>query len=91
MAKPNPTAWSREDRDLLVELRTRLVNVEAGVGEMKTGVTSRLLNLEGNSITKVEFDDHEQRLRSLETQRWMIAGAVMITSALAGYALQVFF
>jgi hypothetical protein len=91
MAKPNPTAWSREDRDLLVELRTRLVNVEAGVGEMKTGVTSRLLNLEGNSITKVEFDDHEQRLRALETQRWKIAGAVLVAAFALPYAIQYFF
>jgi len=61
-SKPQGTAWSREDRDLLVELRTRLISVEASMQEVKTGVTARLLNLEANSVNKLELQNVEIRL-----------------------------
>jgi hypothetical protein len=85
-----PATYSREDRDLLIELRTRLISVESGVQEMKTGVTARLLNLESNSVNKVEFDDHEMRMRLLEQHRWTIAGGATVVSMIGGYLLQYF-
>ena len=91
MRRVNPTSWSREDRDLLVELRTRLISVETGVQEMKTGVTSRLLNLESNSVTKLELEDHEARLRSLESQRWLLAGGISIVAVITPYIIDALF
>ena len=91
MSRVNPTSWSREDRDLLVELRTRLISVETGVQEMKTGVTSRLLNLEGNTVMKIEFKDHEDRIRHLEKYRWLVAGAITIIAVIAPYVIGALF
>lgn len=55
------TTWNREDRDLLIELRTRM-----------EGMTSSVERIEKAISTKEA--DHENRIRSLERQRWFIAG-----------------
>lgn len=66
-------------------------SMQGDIQEMKGSVTARLLNLESNAVSRIIVDDHENRIRALETQRWMIAGGVSVASALGGYILQVFF
>lgn len=106
MAARNETTWNRDDRDLLVELRTEMVNVrnkidsvEGQIKEINTGITARLLNLEGNAVNKLQFDQLEDRVTSLEGSRiafrsslkvWIIVGGgawsfvLLVASAILG-------
>jgi hypothetical protein len=54
------------DHDLLVELRTEMRGVRSDIQDMRTSLAARVLNLESNSVSKVQFDDHEHRMRLLE-------------------------
>lgn len=47
------TTWNREDRDLLVELRTEMKGVRADIKQLTDGNDTRL-------------NDHETRLRKVE-------------------------
>src|SRR3954468_16611837 len=80
MSRPQTATWNREDRDLLVELRTTMFGMNGEIsalrGEVKeinTGITSRLLNLESNSLSKVEvnpkLEELDQRITGLEDSR----------------------
>lgn len=75
------TTWSREDRDLLVELKTEMKAVRVDVKEIKEGLVSRVAALEVSKLDKIEaqrivadaligakgiHDDHEKRLREVE-------------------------
>jgi hypothetical protein len=97
--------WNRDDRDLLIELKTNMQNTRDEVAaarveikDINTGITSRLLNLEANAVSKIElsrFDEcnekFEARLRTVEDQNasWLgkqnlIAGALGIIAGLIG-------
>lgn len=82
MAKTVHTEWNREDRDLLIELRTEMSAVREDIKSLNSGVSARLLNLESNSVSKIEiksqFDDHENRLRFIERYMWLAIGALGI-------------
>ncbi len=93
MARINPQSatWNREDRDLLVELRTKLTGIETKLSDMSGNYTARLLNLESNAVNQVEFGDHETRIRQLETQRWLLAGAASAIGIIGGYVVSIFF
>lgn len=80
MAKPlrQAAAWGREDRDLLIELRTEMQAIRSDLADMKGNYTARILNLESNSVSKIQFDDHEKRIRVGEGWRMMIIGALFI-------------
>ena len=54
------------DHDLLIELRTEMRGMRSDLSEMRTGITARVLNLESNSVSKIQFDDHETRIRGIE-------------------------
>lgn len=76
------TKWSREDRDLLIELRTEMGGVRTDIKDVKDSV-------EKNS------GDHETRIRSLEAQsnRWvgkesLVGGAIGIMASLAAAILK---
>lgn len=73
MAKNNATTWNRDDRDLLVELRTQMEGVRgeiaaarAEIKEINTGITARLLNLESNSVSKIVVDMLDDRVTVIE-------------------------
>lgn len=77
MNKNLATTWSREDRDLLVELRTDMKAVREDIKTF-TDNTNRTTS------------DHEQRLRVMEAQsnKWLgkeslVGGAVGILASLA--------
>jgi hypothetical protein len=92
------TTWNRDDRDLLVELRTQMASVRdevaAARGEIKeinTGISARLLNLESNAVSRIELDGLDERIRVLEaaTNSWLgkqslIGGAFGIVAGLIG-------
>jgi hypothetical protein len=70
---PQTATWNREDRDLLVELRTEqrstrddIAAVRVELKDISTGMTARLLNLEANAVSRVEIDAFETRLRTCE-------------------------
>jgi hypothetical protein len=94
--------WDRQDRDLLIELRTTMQNVQNDIadarGEIKeinTGITARLLNLESNSVSKIQLSGFENRIFDLEAQtnQWLgkqnlIAGGIGIIAGLVGAFIQ---
>jgi hypothetical protein len=99
----NQTAtWNRDDRDLLVELRTNMQNARDDIAaarieikEINTGVTARLLNLEGNAVNKIEIAGFEDRIRELEAtaNQWLgkqslIAATIGIVAGLIGSYIQ---
>src|ERR1700728_2064625 len=100
MASPKmqTATWNRDDRDLLVTLRTnqentnaRLASMELVIKDINTGITARLLNLEGNSVSKIEINGFEDRIRNLEAtaNQWLgkqtlIAGTIGIAAGLLG-------
>lgn len=98
MAKNQTAIWNRDDRDLLVELRTTMQNVQLEISnarneikEINSGISGRLLNLESNSVSKIEISEYDDRLSSLEAtaNNWigkqqMISGAIGIVAGLIG-------
>jgi hypothetical protein len=56
------------DHDLLIELRTEMRGVRSDIQDMRTGLNARVLNLESNAVSKIQFDDHEERLRQVERE-----------------------
>jgi len=84
MAKSSPQAatWNREDRDLLVELRTEqrstrddIAAVRVEIKEINTGISSRLLNLESNAVSKLELEQICEDIEGLKLWRSMLIGA----------------
>lgn len=91
--------WNRDDRDLLVELRTQMTGIvmeisaaRSEIKEINTGITGRLLNLESNSLSKIEvnpkLDEFDERLTNLEDSRiayraqlkvWVLLGGAVWT------------
>lgn len=87
--KVQTATWNREDRDLLVELRTEqrstrqdIAAVRIEIKEINTGITGRLLNLESNAVSKIELepmreeiDDMRKSIERLQLWRSMLLGA----------------
>lgn len=46
--------WNREDRDLLVELRTTLGAVQIDITEIKNGTAAKLQFLEADKLSRAE-------------------------------------
>src|SRR4051794_29751264 len=76
MALRKETAWNRDDRDLLIELRTsqasmesKINSLEVGIKEINTGVTARLLNIEGNAVMKLQHQQLENKVGSARRSR----------------------
>lgn len=102
MATKQAATWNRDDRDLLVELRTTMQNVQndiastrAEIKDISTGITARLLNLEGNSVNKIEIEDFDDRLALVEaaSNQWLgkqqlIAGSIGVAAGLIGSIIQ---
>jgi hypothetical protein len=80
--KHQAATWNREDRDLLIELRTEMSSTRSDIAaaraeikEINTGITARLLNLESNAVSRIELKDYDDRIDSLELWRSALAGA----------------
>lgn len=88
------TTWNREDRDLLVELRTEVAAMRADLQDIKGNFSARLLALEGNVLMKVVYETDirdrekyrealENRIRTLENSMtriytWGSAGLLVL-------------
>lgn len=87
-----PTRWNREDRDLLIELRTRMQDMQTNIKSLTGNTSARLLYLEGNTVSKKEFDDkakdHEARIRRLERLGSLAIGALAVVQLLAEFLLK---
>ena len=73
---PKPATWNREDRDLLIELRTQMSGMREEIAaarveikDINTGIGARLLNLESNAVTKIVHDALAIRVDGLEDSR----------------------
>ncbi len=84
--------WNREDRDLLVELRTTLHSVQDDIKEIKHGTAGELQQ------QKLEIDLLAERVKSLEETRityratikaWVIVASLL--NALLAIFLSIFF
>jgi hypothetical protein len=74
--------WNREDRDLLVELRTEQANtrndlatIRSELRDINTGISNRVLNLESNAVSRIELKELNDRTDNLELWRSMLIGA----------------
>jgi hypothetical protein len=76
---PDSAIWNREDRDLLVELRTTLAAVQRDIKEIKDGTSQKLAFLETDKLSRAEavrlstenFSKHgefDERIGELETR-----------------------
>jgi hypothetical protein len=52
MAKAQTATWNREDRDLLVELKTTLAAVQNDIKEIKDGTAAKLRELETDKLSR---------------------------------------
>lgn len=95
MATRPDTKWNRDDRDLLVELRTQMTGMfseisaaRAEIKEINTGITARLLNLESNSLSKIEvnprLDEYDERITSLEDSQIATQAQIKVWIILGG-------
>lgn len=95
---PQTATWNREDRDLLIELRTEMSSTRGDIAaarleikEINTGIAGRLLNLESNAVSKIEIDEIRSDIESLELWRAFLFGAWAIcTIALIPLAFSYF-
>lgn len=69
---PQETNYSREDRDLLIELRTEMLGMRLDIKELKEGTATKLA-------------DHETRLRFIERYMWLAIGALGVIQFIIGY------
>jgi hypothetical protein len=68
--------WNREDRDLLVELRTEQANTRNDLAtirnelkDINTGISNRVLNLESNAVSKIEIKEVCDDVEALKQQQ----------------------
>lgn len=89
----SPTEWNRNDRDLLVELRTEMKGVRNDIKNISDGNNSRLLLLEQGKLDRTEANrlqseglsvhvDHEARIRRLEAWRWLTLGGSSVIASI---------
>lgn len=67
---------NREERDILIELRTQMIGVRSELADMKSNTMNRLLNLEGNSVSKAELSDVRKDVDFLKRWVWAAIGVL---------------
>lgn len=69
-------------------LRIDVAGARAEIKEINTGITARLLNLEANSVSKIEvnpkLDDHDERITNLEDSRIAYKASLKVWVILGG-------
>ena len=84
------------DHDLLVSVSTKLDRAIEDIKELKDGMAARITALEQNKLDIQEstrfkseadaiHDDHEGRIRTLESWGWKIVGAVAVIEPVIAY------
>ena len=75
--KSTTATWNREDRDLLVELRTTLKSVQVDIKEIKDGTAAQLRDQESQieALAKRVTDLEDSRIEYRATiKAWVIMG-----------------
>ena len=91
--------WNREDRDLLVELRTEMRSIFDVVNKIKDEMINRIAIVETNKADKTDLHalrtlieetlkDHEKRLRITERSIWVYVGAATVIATVGSLLLQ---
>lgn len=75
MNETNAT-WSRDDRDLLIELKTTMQSVRDDIKDLKDGTSKRLDNLE-QDVSSLKF------WRGVLLGMWILTTVVIIPLAVA--------
>jgi len=85
---------NREERDLLIELRTEMRAVRVDIKQLSDNTTARLALVESNKIDKEDVErmsietsktlsDHELRIRFTEKYMWGALGVLAVGQVLA--------
>lgn len=92
----NQGQFNRDDRDLLVELRTKMEGVERAITDLNNNTVGRLQKLENEKMDRTEFNriqsedmtktqDHETRLRFIERYMWGALASLSLIVFLLNY------
>lgn len=98
MDEKNTKTWDREDRDLLIELRTEMRGVRIDLKRLSDGNDQRLTVLEAGKLDRTEYNrlqadsltlhtDFEKRLRTLEDDSKIFKTQIKVWLAVAGSTL----
>lgn len=96
MKRIDPVNWNREDRDLLVELKTEMSGLRDDVKELKDGIKSDIEFLKADKISRADAvrmqtdsltrdTDYETRLRFIERYMWLALGGITILTFVLNY------
>lgn len=91
MATRHQSALSREERDLLIRLDTKMTGMEATLNDLKGNFTGRLLNLEANACSKLDLKSVEDDVAFLNRWVWGAIGALTIIQIGVGIGLTIYF
>jgi hypothetical protein len=75
------------DHDLLIELRTEMRGARSDIQDLRSGLTNRVMNLEANAVNKIQFDDHETRLRVVERKTEYALTTIRVWGSVVGLLL----
>lgn len=85
-----PTSWGREDRDLLIELRTEMSAVRDDIKQLKDNLSTRVQQMEVNKLDKIEADKRRDEvmgvIETLQADVSSLKRYQLILSTLAGAA-----
>lgn len=96
MPEPEQTQWSRDNRDLLIELKTQVAALRTDVRELRDNTSTRLATVEMGKLDRTEANrlladqlttnnDHETRLRFIERYMWLAIGALTVAQFALNY------
>jgi hypothetical protein len=86
-----------KDHDLLIELRTEVKGLREDFRTANTSIAAQLASLQTSKLDKdtfsdhlQKFEDHEERIRSLEKGFWKMVGALIVVQIVAEALLRYF-
>lgn len=96
MPDAEQSQWSRDNRDLLIELKTQVAALRSDVRELRDNTTARLTVVEAGKLDRSEASrvqaeqsmvnvDHETRLRFIEKYMWLAIGALTVAQLAINY------
>jgi hypothetical protein len=79
---PTPSSQSKIDHDLLIEIKTEVGFIRTEVKDLKENFAGRINILETGKTAIGTTEDHEKRIRQLETWGGRALGALFILQML---------
>lgn len=71
----NDSVLSREERDLLITLKTKMEGIEKTLQLMDSGLNNRVLNLESNAVSRIELKEVSEETDINTRWRYIFIGA----------------